>query len=178
MAATDLKAFLGIAVGSLLLLSLGWLWVGIAYNALLVRTVTLLIPATVTLEQHGHNIKLAVPLSQNSSAATEVIYNMAISAGLIVAISILLAVPRIKPRERLLLVFSGVLITFVSHVAGFYVLVQRLQFMSRHPTTPGALIPMVLSLGEQMTLVWPVAPSLLWLVVLLRQGSPLRLGNG
>jgi hypothetical protein len=177
MAAANFKAFLGIAVGSLLLLSLGWLWVGIAYNALLVRAVTLLIPVTVTLEQHGLNIELAVPLPQNSSAATTVTFNMALSAGLIVATAILLAVPGIKSRERLLLVFAGVLIAFVSHVVGFYILVQRLQFISRHDTTLGELIPLALSVGEHITLVWPVAPSLLWLVVLLRQWSPLRVGE-
>lgn len=177
MAAANFKAFLGIAVGYILLLSLGWLWVGLAYNALLVRTLTLLIPATVTLEQHGHNIELAVPLPQNQSAATAVTFNMAISGGLIVATAILLAVPRIKWRERLLLVFAGVLIAFVSHVIGFYILVQRLQFISRPATTMGEIIPLALSLGEHITLVWPVAPSLLWLVVLLRQWRPLRVGK-
>ena len=172
MAGTNFKAFLAITVACAILLSLAWIWLGVGYNALLLRALSVFTSEGVTLEQHGHDIQLTVPLAHSeTSEAVSVIHSMAMNYGLIVAASVLLAVPRIGLRARLLLVLVAVLIAFAAHQVGLYMLVQRLESVAQDATQPVDTLP------RTLTFAWLFIPSLLWLPVLLRQWNPLRVRN-
>lgn len=166
---TNFKLFLVIAIGCIVLLSLAWIWVGLGYNALLLKALSPFMAAGVTLEQHGHDIQVSVPLAQGETlAATSVIHSMAMNYGLIVAASVLVAVPGVTLRARLVLVLVTLAIAFVSHGAGLYLLVDRLKLIEPDSAATQGTLP------RALTFAWLFIPSLVWLPVLLKQWNPLR----
>ena len=168
MPRASFKIFLAIAIGCIILLSLAWIWVGVGYNALLLKALSPFMAAGVTLEQHGHDIQVIVPLAQSETqTAMTVIHSMAMNYGLIVAASVLLAVPGVTLRARLVLVLVTLVIAFVAHGAGLYLLINRLEGIAPGPApTQGTIL-------RALTFAWLFIPSLVWLPVLLKQWNPL-----
>lgn len=164
MARANLIAFLAIAVESVMVLSLAWIWLGPRYNGLLLQILSHLVPENVILEGRGHRIWIAVPMAQAPAQAIQVSYNMAMSQGLIVAIAVLLAMPGIKLPARLSLVAGAALLMFGAHLVGLYWVAQRL---ASAPAEGGSSLP--LAFTAYLGPVWLVVPSLLWVAVLLWQ---------
>ena len=171
-AAFRLKSFLALAVGGVVLLSLAWSWLGQAYVSLLLQTVSPLLPTSVDLEQHGHEIQFFARLAQSEARAPVQagIHGMMMSYGLILATAVLLAMPGLSLRVRLPLILLAVLTAFLAHAVGLYMLVQRLDSVAHHLSTPKDFT----SLAGTLTYAWLFIPSLAWLPLLLSQWWPLR----
>ena len=99
-------------------------------------------------------------------------FNMGMSYGLIVAVSVLLATPRITFRGRLFLASVAVLVSFLSHLAGLYLFLQRLESAAANAAHLAQVVPQVLPLLRDLPLAWLTIPSLIWLPVLLRSWRP------
>ena len=125
----NFKTFLAVAVGCIALLSVAWIWLGVGYNSLVIGVLSPVAPDTVILEQDGHDIQVIVPGEEGDSedSSSTAVHSMAMTYGLIVAVSVLLAVPRLRLRARITLLLATVLVAFLSHEVGLYILVQRLE---------------------------------------------------
>ena len=171
MARSSFKAFIAIALACVILLSLAWVWLGKGYNSLVVEAVSPLVSSDVTLEQRGHDIEISAPPQAESESGTATawdIHSMAMSYGLIVAASVFLALPGLRLRARLLLLLMAVLVGFVAHTVGLYVLVQNMESVARDAEQTLGTLPRTLMFA------WLFVPSLVWLPALLRQWNPLR----
>ena len=168
-AAPRLNLFLALAVGCVLLLSLAWIWLGLVYIELLLRAVSSLVPDSVVLEQHGHEIRF---MAQSETGATVQagMHGMMMSYGLIVATSVLIAVPGIGLRTRALLLLATILTAFAAHVVGLHLLIQRMDSIAQFAARPKEFA----TLAGILTYVWLFVPSLVWLPLLLRQWQPWR----
>ena len=173
MRSPSFKTFLAITFGGAILLSLAWIWLGKGYNTLLLEALSPFTSNGISLAQQGHDIQLSVPgLAQSESEAVGWdIHSMAMSYGLIVAASVLLAVPRIRLRDRLFLVIGAVVIAFIAHVVGLYLLVESLESAARDATKSVGTLP------RTLLFAWLFIPSLVWLPALLRQWDLLRVRN-
>ena len=173
MSNPSFKTFLAMALVCVIVISLVWIWLGKGYNSLLVETVSPLVSAGITLEQDGHDILIsAPPPSQTESEATWWdIHSMAMSYGLIVAASVLLALPGMRIRARLLLLLAALLIAFVAHTVGLYVLVNSLESVARDADRSLGSLP------RTLIFVWLFVPSLVWLPALLHRWNPLSPRN-
>ena len=98
---TNLKRFVALAIAGVLLMSLLWLGVGIAYNAALLPVVAPLLPGSAVVELQGHDILFTVANVQQALGSSELVlhkvamsfHSMAMSYGLIVAAAVLIALP-------------------------------------------------------------------------------------
>ena len=173
MAGPSFKSFLAVALVCSILLSLAWIWLGKGYNTLLLEMLSPFTSDGVSLARQGHDIQLSVasPAGSEPGPVGWDIHSMAMIYGLIVAASVLLAVPRIGLRDRLILVAGAALIAFISHIVGLYLLVESLESVARDATQSAGTLPRTLFFA------WLFIPSLVWLPALLRQWNPLRVSN-
>ncbi len=169
----NFKTFLAVAVGCIALLSVAWIWLGVGYNSLVIGVLSPVAPDTVILEQDGHDIQVIVPGEEGDSedSSSTAVHSMAMTYGLIVAVSVLLAVPRLRLRARITLLLATVLVAFLSHEVGLYILVQRLESVALDATRSAGSLP------RALVFAWLFIPSLIWAPVLLRQWNPMPARN-
>ena len=164
VAAPSLPRFLILAIGGVAILALAWVWIGAAYNFVLVQLVSPILPDGVALLRDNHDIEFSALLIQTGERSTVlVMHTMQMAYGLIVAISLLLAAPTISPRARTLMIIAAVLVTLLAHWVGLVLVVHRVEAMVQLAVQPEALA----ELGRILALVWLIVPSLIWLPVVL-----------
>ena len=167
-----LQLFLALATGCVLLLSLAWIWLGVAYVGLLLRVVSPLLPASVDLQQHGHEIQFLAQGATGGSVRAGM-HGMMMSYGLILATSVLLTMPSLSLRVRLPLIALAILTAFAAHLVGLYMLAQRMDSILHHFADTREFT----SLAGTLTYLWLFIPSLVWLPLLLWQWWPRRRAN-
>ncbi len=165
------KLFLLLSAGCVLLLSLAWIWLGVGYVDLLLRTVSPLAPATVLLEQQDHEV-LFVARSATGSTVQAGMHGMTMAYGLILATAVLVAMPGLALRARLILLGVAGLTAFVAHVVGLYMLAQRLDSIVSYAAVPKEFA----ALAGTLTYVWLFVPSLVWAPALMWRWRLLRWG--
>ena len=171
-AAPRLQLFLALATGCVLLLSLAWIWLGVAYVGLLLRLVAPLLPAAVELQQHGQEIQFLAQGATGGSVRAGM-HGMMMSYGLILATSVLLTMPSLNLRVRLSLIALAILTAFAAHLVGIYLLAQRIDSIFHRVAATGEFS----SLAGTLTYLWLFIPSLVWLPLLLWQLWPRRRAN-
>ena len=186
-AAPRLQLFLALATESVLFLSLAWIWLGEAYTGLLLRLLSPLTPVSVDLQQHGHEI-LFLAQSATGGTVRVGIHGMMIGSGLILTVSVLLAVPSLSPKVRLPLIALAIFTAVVAHLAGLYMLGQHIDSTFRHFAATRELVEPQFSefvnrkltetpsLTRILSYLWLFIPSLIWLPPLLWHWWPRQQG--
>lgn len=163
MPGVSFKAFFAIAVGCIVFLSLSWILVGEWYYFALVGALSLFVDANVTMGVSSSGLSVTVTPAQNVAAEpVALLFNIGMAHGLILAISILMAIPGIKYQNRIVFALWALLIAFIAHVVGLYIVIESLE------STPSESAS-GLRVARALELAWLVIPSMLWLPVLLRQ---------
>ncbi len=177
MPQANLGGFLAKAAAGILLLSLTWGLLGVGYNTVVLETLSVVLPSEVSAERAGWGIDMAASPAQGApDASVSVGANAGMVYGLIIALAVLIAAPRIKLRSRLLLLLAALSVAFFAHLASFYVLGLRLDSVA-DTVRSGSDSEVLSGTFRALTLVWLMVPSLVWLPVLLRSWGVLRPGN-
>ena len=123
----NLGGFLAKAAAGILILSLTWGLLGVGYNTVVLETLSVVLPSEVSAERAGWGIEMAAsPASGAADGRVRVGANAGMVYGLIIALAVLIAAPRIKLCSRLFLLLAALSVAFFAHLAGFYVLGLRL----------------------------------------------------
>ena len=182
----SLRRFVAITLIYVIVLAIAWNWIGKGYVSVLAHTLSSVSPSGVTVQHRGHVIDVTVErtmptksrpnqdedmvgvknvgtqVSSGEPGAHTDLNGMAISYGLIPALALLLAVPSITLKARLLCILGAILVGFIAHLAGPYLLVQRLVSVVQD----GGSAADAYQIANMMSFFLLFAPSLVWVPVI------------
>ena len=156
------RSFILVALASVIVLSIAWSWIGKGYIALMIDAVSPLVGANVTVDRQGHEILVFVRSQSEPTVSLGVTINgKQLTYGLIPGVALLLAIPGIAPRTRVLLLIVTVLVGFVATSAGLHLLIQRQVSLVQERGAPDDLM----SFSRTVSFLMPQVPSVVWVPV-------------
>jgi hypothetical protein len=192
-----LQLFFFRAIGCVLLFSVAWLWFGEEYTKLLLFLTSPFLPTSVDLQQHGQDIQFLVQGTKDGIMDSGIngegyywswplLNGMMMTYGLILSISVMLAVPSLTFRARYPLISLVVFTAFAAHLIGLCIVAHQIDSISHSLIARSELaepnssefittaLTGIHSLGRTLGYLWLFIPSLVWLPLLIWLWRPLR----
>jgi len=178
------------AIGCVILFSVAWIWLGEEYTKLLLLLESPFLPTSIDLQQNGHDIQFLVQGAKEVSVDGRVqgdsyywswplLNGMMMTYGLILSVSVMLAVSSLSLRIRLSLIVLAIFIAFAAHLIGLSIVAHLMDSISHRLAISSELaepqfsefiaitLAEIHSLGRTLSYLWLFIPSLVWLPLLL-----------
>jgi hypothetical protein len=148
-----LLMFVGKAFISILIFSSFWWFVAPSYTSLLAAASDSMAPSTTVMKAVDNTITIQI----QGQASSATMHTLPYQTGLLLLLGLIVATPRLKPRQRLEYAAVGAVATFALHVVTVLAVSGRMQSMS-------PLLFLFVSLGVDLfpILIWAALSAKYW----------------
>jgi len=148
-----LLIFVATVFGLILVFSIGWLFIAPGYASLLAAATDKISPSSISLTATGSSIVLQSETQQASISLN----SLPLQAGLILLVTLIIATPGLRVKQRLYYVAIGAVLTFVLHVISILI-------MSTNVRALRPLIVLFASVGIDLfpVLIWAGLSARYW----------------